>query len=355
MSNKTIIFRLTENRTPASWSISGGFAVKEGKGRKMINYYPGSDSYFDEDQTSDVKAQEVVFMYNDILSDPATEIEVNVENTALIGYLKAHPFFNLHYKIHNEDMISEEKLVNYDKVEKAFELIKETDHLKVKAMALVVFKIEAHGWSAVKAKAELKEKATKNPDVIIKAIEADNYEGKFLAALAYYSGIVSDNNTSTAVVWTDENQGEIIKLAVGENGIQKLGEKLSVSDDESNLILQMIGHKLEALSIPKKDESSKSVSSTPSKSEAEIAAEAIEKYKATLTPVKSEADIRAEIEKEYADKLKGETSASTDVKKEDEELVVARAKYKELFEKDVANLKKNDLDWINSQIASKLT
>ncbi|MFH6944631.1 hypothetical protein [Flavobacterium sp. FlaQc-50] len=356
MSNqKTVIFRLTEGRTPASWSISGGFSVKPGKGRKLINYFPGSDSYFVEDQTSDIKAEEVIFMYNDILTDPATEIEVSVDNTALIGYLKAHPFFNLHYKIHNEDMLSEEKLQALDKVERAFELIKETDDLKIKAMALVVFKIDAHGWSAVKAKAELKEKATKDPEVIIKALEADNYQTKYLAALAFYSGIVTDNATRTAVVWNDDNQFEILKLAVGENGIQKLTEKLCVSDDESNLILQQIGTKLDALNTPKAEATNITPVTTsnaaPTKSEAEIAEEAIERYKASLTPVKSEAEIRAEIEKEYGAKNLG--SGTSDAELEGNDLSRAQAQYKELFGKDVANLKKNDLKWINEQIALK--
>jgi len=100
---KQIEFRLTEKRTPASWTLSGGYAVKPGFGSKLINYFPGSDSYFVEDQKSDVKAKEVEFFYNDVLSDPATSIFVDEDNKCLIGYLKAHAFFGHHYYIHNED------------------------------------------------------------------------------------------------------------------------------------------------------------------------------------------------------------------------------------------------------------
>lgn len=353
---KTVKFRLTEGRTPASWSISGGFAVKEGKGRKLINYYPGSDSYFDEDnEKSDVKPQEVVFTYNDILSDPATEIEVSVDDKALIGYLKAHPFYGLHYKIHDEDMIFEDKIAVSDKVEKALELIKETDDLKIQAMALVVFKIDAHGWSAIKAKAELKEKAIKNPDVIIAAIEADNYQSKYLAALAFYSGIITENNTHTAVIWNDDNQNEILKLAVGENGIQKLGDKLSVSNEESTLILQQIGTKLNAL----KSTEASTTTAGPVKSEAQIRAE-------LLAEVKAEAleEARAEL----AAQNTGNTAAGTDSASganpeagagktgseyDPTDLAQVQAKYKEVTGNDAPPRFKGDIDWLTAKITEK--
>lgn len=361
---KQIEFRLTEKRTPASWTLSGGYAVKPGFGSKLINYFPGSDSIYVEDQKSDVKAKEVEFFYNDILSDPATSIMVDENNTSLLNYLKAHAFFGHHYYIHNEDLLAENKLADYDKIEKAFSLIRETDDFKVKAIALVVFKIDAHGWSPTKAKAELKEKATKNPDVIINAIEADGYEARYLAALAFYSGIVKDNNTSTAVVWNDENQSEILKLAVGENGIQKLGEKLSVSNDESNLILQQIGTKLNALNTPPKADNFNvnNAEVVPGKTAEQIKEEAIAEYKASLAPVKSEADIRAEILAEFANKPVDVPATDSDiadaVKKDtvtfdNTDLVQVQAKYKEVLGKDAPVNKKNNIDWLNAEIVEK--
>lgn len=354
---KQIEFRLTEKRTPASWTLSGGYAVKPGFGSKLINYFPGSDSIYVEDQKSDVKAKEVEFFYNDILSDPATSIMVDENNTSLLNYLKAHAFFGHHYYIHNEDLLAENKLADYDKIEKAFSLIKETDDFKVKAIALVVFKIDAHGWSPTKAKAELKEKATKNPDMIINAIEADGYEARYLAALAFYSGIVKDNNTSTAVVWNDENQSEILKLAVGENGIQKLGEKLSVSNEESNLILQQIGTKLNALNSAPAAENFKvkNAEVVSGKTAEQIAAEAVEAYKASLPKAKTEAEIRAEILAELdgnaPDTAPVDTTAKDTVTFDSTDLVQVQAKYKELFGKDAPINKKNNLDWLNAEIA----
>jgi len=259
-------------------------------------------------------------------------------------------------KINNEDLLDENKLADYDKIEKAFSLIKETDDIKVKAIALVVFKIDAHGWTPTKAKAELKEKATKNPDVIINAIEADGYEARYLAALAFYSGIVKDNNTSTAVVWNDENQSEILKLAVGENGIQKLGEKLSVSNDESNLILQQIGTKLTALNTPPAAENFKvkNAEMVSGKTAEQIAAEAVEAYKASLPPAKTEAEIRAEILAESAanatDTTPVDTPATDTVTFDNTDLVQVQAKYKEVLGKEAPVNKKNNIDWLNAEI-----
>jgi hypothetical protein len=357
---KQIIFRLTEKRTPVSWTVSGGFAVKLGKGRKLINYYPGSDSYFVEDQTSDIPAQEVEFKYNDILSDPATEIMVDEDNISLVGYLKAHPFFNVHYYIHNEEQLSEDKLAAYDKVEKAFSLIKETEDVKVQAMALAVFKMEAYGWAAVKCLAELKEKAAKQPDVIINAIEADNYESKYLAALAFYSGIVSENNTHTAVVWCDADQNVILRLAVGENGIQKLGDKLSVSDEESNLLLQEIGNRVEkANAVTNIKVLAPQVVS--GKTEAQIRAEVMAELKAKAVPVKTEAEIRAEIMAELAAKEPVSPTiqeavvpvVKTDATFDETDLVQVQAKYKEVTGEDAPPRFKNDLKWLNTKIVEK--
>jgi hypothetical protein len=49
---------------------------------------------------------------------------------------------------------------------------------------------------------------------------------------------------NSAVVWNDENQGVVLHLAKGENGIAKLWELLSFNTDESRLILQEIDIRL---------------------------------------------------------------------------------------------------------------
>lgn len=361
---KQIEFRLTEKRTPASWTLSGGYAVKPGFGSKLINYFPGSDSYFVEDQKSDVKAKEVEFFYNDVLSDPATSIFVDEDNKCLIGYLKAHTFFNHHYYIHNEDQLAENKLANLDKIEKAFSLIKENEDLKIQAMALAIFKEEAYGWSPTKCKAELKERATTAPDVIINAMESDRYESKYLSALAFYSGIVKENQLKGAVVWNDEDEGVILRIAKGENGIKVLGDLLYVENDETRLIFQEIGIRLNKYSSVE-DVTVNEPKFVSGKTPEQIKAEAIAEYKASL---KTEAEIKAEAIAEYKATLGDGAAANTeedpiapvddftiatvgDDGYDKTNLEEVQAKYKEVSGKEAPTNKKNDLDWLNAAIA----
>lgn len=334
---KQIEFRLTEKRTPASWTLSGGYAVKPGFGSKLINYYPGSNSIYTEDQKSDVKAKEVEFFYNDILSDPATSILVDENNTSLINYLKAHTFFGHHYYIHNEDQLAEDKLANLDKIEKAFSLIKENEDLKVQAMALAIFKEEAYGWSATKCKAELKEKATTSPDIIIGAIESERYESKYLSALAFYSGIVKEDQLKGAVVWNDEDQGVILRIAKGENGIKTLGDFIYVENDETRLVFQEIGIRLNKY-LKVTNTEVKGEEFVSEKTVAQIKAEAIAEYKASLKVDETTDEV-------------GTIATVGDDSYDKTNLDAVQAKYKEVFSKEAPINKKNNLDWLNAEIA----
>lgn len=356
MSNSTT-FRLTTDKKEGTWAIRGGSAKKNGVA-KFINYWPGSNSIFDEDnKESIVKPKTVVFRYNDILSDPGVEIVVPNENKVLIDYLKAHPFFNIHYKIHNQNEIDEQKSQEYDKIEEALSLIKETDDTKAQAIALAVFGIDAYGWQPSKCKASLKEKAVNSPAYVLEQMNSGDYESKYLAALAVYSGVIAEDYSRSAVVWNDNQRGTILTIAKGESGILKLAELLSIETDESRVILQEIGSRIQAKNATAPALNSNQISgSTNIKSEAQIR----EELKAEL---KAEAliEARAQLEKENANKNLTEAAAvktEVDPKKDFEEydptdLTQAQAKYKELFGKDVSNPKKNDLEWINKTIDSK--
>ena len=353
---KQIEFRLTEKRTPASWVLNsiqnGGYAVKPGFGSKLINYFPGSNSIFVEDQKSDIKAKEVEFTYNEILSDPATSIMVDEDNKCLIDYLKAHTFFNHHYYIHNEDQLAENKLANLDKIEKAFSLIKENEDLKIQAMALAIFKEEAYGWSPTKCKAELKERATTAPDIIINAMESDRYESKYLSALAFYSGIVKENQLKGAVVWNDEDEGVILRIAKGENGIKVLGDLLYVENDETRLIFQEIGIRLNKY-LSAGDVEVKNEQFVSGKTTEQIAKEAVEAYKASLPKAKTAEEIIAEYKATLIvdDTEVGAIATVGDDGYDKTNLEVVQAKYKEVSGKDAPINKKNNLDWLNAEIA----
>lgn len=240
--NTGIIYRLKGGRTPLSYGLKQSEVGinKEGEGFKYINYYAGSDSIFVDDN----KGREVTrltFEYNDL---DATEFIVPEGNIILHKYLRAHPHFNVHYEIFSEELSADAKLADFDKKEKALLMIRETDKFKIQAIALAVLGMEAFGWSAKKCMAVLKEKALTNPDVILDKVEATNYESKYLSALAFFSFIVRENNLQNAVVWNDENEGVVLHLAKGENGIQKLGELLNFNTAESKLVLQEIGIRL---------------------------------------------------------------------------------------------------------------
>lgn len=345
--NNTTTFRLTTDKKEGTWSLRGGSAKKNGVA-KFINYWPGSDSIFDEDNKENViKPQSVVFRYNDVISDPGVEIIVPNENKVLIDYLKAHPFYGIHYKIHNQEEIDEKKSESFDKIEEALSLIKETEEIKIQATALAVFGIEAMGWNVAKCKASLKEKAVQEPAFIINKIKATDFESKYLSALAFFSGIVTEDSLKSAIIWNDSDKGIILPLAKGENGITKLGELLGSESEASVLILQEIGIRLNKIEVLKNSANTTSVAS--GKTEEEIKAEAIEAYKATLPPVKTEEEIRAEILAEMAKR----GPAKEDVNNEPSELAKAQEKYKEVTGKDVPPRFANDINWLNSKISEK--
>jgi hypothetical protein len=237
---KTITFRLTTGKTEGTWSIRGGSAKKNGVA-KFINYWPGCNSIFDEDnEKTSVKPQSVTFRYNDIISDPACEIIVPEENKALLDYLMAHPYFNLHYKIYNEDITAQEKLAQYDTIEAALNYVNDSDDVKVQAIAMALFGQQTAGWSVVKCKSELKKKAFEASKQLLEEIESPIYADKYIVGLAILRGFIEVNDTNTAVVWTD-NKGALIKVAVGEDPINELAKFLGTNTDDAIITKQKLG------------------------------------------------------------------------------------------------------------------
>lgn len=351
------VYKLKSGKTSGAFQLPlrGILVPREIEGetfKKEIQYVPGASSYFKEDHKGDSKPRPLWFDDGEIRVDP--------DDKVLNELLQIHPWFDSKYYLVSEEANAKKEIDDFEKITKASNsIINETDNLRLKAMAMIIISLEAADWDPFKCKAELLKYAKNHSKTLLTELDKQNYEGRFMAALAFAKGVVKHNQFQTAVLWNDDQEGIIVRVAEGEKGVDKLGEFLSTKSEKSTSVWQRIGEKVEAMqSTTAANVVTEAVNTTPSKTEKEIADEAIEKYKATLTPVKSEADIRAEIEKEYADKLKGQTSASNDVKKSEDdpsELEAARAKYKELFDKDVANLKKNDLKWINEAIASKLT
>lgn len=244
-----VIFRLNlQGKTPSTWAIpqSNVMAPKDNKGNKFIDYYPGQDSCFVEDiqaKNKDLRPSKVpLFEYN--VSSKQTELMVDEQNVALINYLKTHPWFGVKYSIFSKDGQAQKDLSEFENVEKALELIKESDELKVKAISMAIFGLSSFNKSYTQCAAELKAKAIKDPKVIIDAMTAPNYETKFVAGLAFVSGIIKLNPTHTAIIW-DDNDGVILHVAQGENGLDKLTNFLTNESKEAQVLLQEFNTRLE--------------------------------------------------------------------------------------------------------------
>lgn len=238
MGTQSVTFRLITGKKDGTYTLKRGMGLKEGVMRN-ISYRPGAKSIYDEDNEKNaVKPEAVVFRYNDILNDPAVQIIVPATNKTLLDFLRTHELYGRHYIEYDADKEAAKDLTLYDDKERAFELVRESDDIKSQAKAMVLFGISVFNESINVIKKKLKETADKNPRAVIKAFEAEDYTGKYLAGLAFCSGIIKTNLTHTAVIWNDASQGVIIPVAKGENGIDKLGELLSMKTDQSETLLQ---------------------------------------------------------------------------------------------------------------------
>ena len=245
-----VIFRLNlQGKTPSTWSLpqSNVMAPKDEKGNKFIAYYPGEDSCFVEDivaKNKDLRPADVpLFEYN--VSSKQTELAVDEKNIALIRYLKTHPWFGVKYSIFSKDGQAKKDLTEFENVEKALELIKESDELKVQAISMAIFGLSSFNKSYTQCAAELKAKAIREPLVIIQAMEATNYETKYVSGLAFVSNIIKLNPTHTAIVWADSSEGVILHVAQGENGLDKLTNFLTNESKEAQVLLQEFNTRLE--------------------------------------------------------------------------------------------------------------
>lgn len=332
-----IIFRLTiEGKTPSTWGLpqTSVMGIKPGKGKKFINYYPGEDSCFVEDifaKNKDLKPAKVpLFKY--VPQTKSTELQVDETNVSLVNYLKTHPWFGIKYNVFSKEKQAKSDLAEFENVEKALELIKESDENKLKAIAMTVFGLNSFYKSYTQCAAELKAKAIKDPKVVIEALEATNYEHKYVAGLAFVSEIIKLNPTHTAIVWA-KDEGVILHVAQGENGLDKLTSFLTNESKEAQILLQEFNTRLQRKErmIAKAEDSEKLLS----EKDAEIEALKKELEEAKKTKIEEKEDWR-------------------NVHPEDLEpsvLEQLQADYVKKFEKEVPIRYKNDEVWLAKELA----
>lgn len=227
--------------TPNSWALRQhevGIITPNG-GYRFINYFRGSNSIFVDDEVNkNRKPTKIVLEYNDA---DATEFHAPVGDLILNEFLQKHPDFNVKFELFNEDMASDRILDKFEKREKALEALSLASEEECMAEAISIFGLEALSWSAKMSKARLKDKAFEAPDTILDKKKDGNYKSLFVAALAFKSEIVKENNTNSAIVWNDSTEGNVINLEAGQNAINKLSDFLASGSTDALQILHEIG------------------------------------------------------------------------------------------------------------------
>lgn len=330
-----VIFQIKEGApTSVSLSQKGVMAKRPDTGQlKYIGYYKGQDSIFVEDiNNKDLQESEVPpFVLNQ--SRNKCELRFDDGDTQLYKYLTSRPGYGSFYELYSEAIESQRKLGKAEAIEKALELIKESDELKIRALGLAVLGVNAYNQNLIIIKSDLKEKAINSPNEVIKACEDELFENKFIASLALCSGIVETNSTMTAIVWAD-NKGRLINIATGEDFITKFAKHLSEKNPENQSLLQELGTRLEL---------SKKAKSTKSKEADEIA-----KLKEQLA--------QAQMEKEIAEGKLAKVSSSEEIEEPSlEQLAILelREKYKEVVGKNAPFTYHNNIEWMQAKIDEK--
>lgn len=216
-----VIFQVKKG-SPTSLTIKQRDVMAKRKGElKYINYYKGQEKVFVEDITNkDLKPSRVpAFQLN--VARNKCELRFDDSNKGLYNYLKAHPSYGRVYEEYSEEIESRQKTEKADQLSKALNYVSESDPKRVKSLGLCILGTSVYGKTASVVRGLLKEKAISSPNFVISMREGENYESKFLVALALNSGIIKTNDTMTAVVWT-ENNGRIVGIASGEDFISKL-------------------------------------------------------------------------------------------------------------------------------------
>lgn len=356
MSNESgiVIYKLKNGKTPNTYGIKQyNVMIDTEKGYKEIGYYPGGTSIFADDNKKRQK-EGIVFEFNGV---DATEFVASKNNIILNKYLQSHPDFNKDFEIFSKELQSQQELARFEKIEKALEKINETDTVKIKAMALAIYGMDAYNISETAANAMLKKTAINEPDVILLKMEHSNYKFHFLSAHAFFANVVKENEHKTAVIWNDPTMGTILHLATGETGIYKLAEVLAVDDAEARKITQTIGERLMMANgdLDRKQvvyvDNSAEKDNEIAKLKAEL--EAMKNAKSDSAPVietKKEEVIEEDLKKSTEEEKNEEKLDGSDGKTEAEKLVDLREAYKTKFDKEVPPVMKNNATWISGKL-----
>jgi hypothetical protein len=338
-----VIFRLIGNMFPVSWELPlrNIFLPRKKDGQtsdKLIAYRKGASSIWDEDYKGDKEAIGAVYFEDGVL-------EVEATDTLLLEILEKHRFNNVHYEKFDPNTSAEKKLADFELRETALEIVSVAEEFEIKALALVILGQDALTWTDTQCRAELKTKAYDDPKSIIDESEKPDYEVKYLVGLAYLKDIIKDNSAQTAVEWAD-NGGVIIRLAVGENGIDQMTKFLAVKTEASTITMQRLGQltqqKVSKANTPVSNDAvvdSKEKDLLLSEKDKEIEELKAKLAAATKTALETKEEVTTDVVKEKLEEQEEALSI--------EELT---AEYVKLYDSKVPVNKKSNAAWILSKI-----
>ncbi len=283
--------------------------------QKRVHYIPGVESVYVEDYKGDEKPKEV-WMSDGFL-------DVHPDNKPLIFLLKNHRWFNKKFELVDSEAKALKELDQYDAIENALEKVNVTSDDEAQAIAVVIIGEGMLSKSNTEIRAALKRMAHKEAKTLLHEMVKPDYKARYVAALGLMKGVVLTNAGQTAVTWSDGKV--IVTVPVGKKPVDVLGSFLSENSEQSMITLQ------EIQTLIKRSY----VKNVPVTAENEIN-DIIEEKTLTDTLPTDQNDV-------VLDPTKDEPPIS---------LEEARRLYKEMFEKDVANNKKNDLAWILAQLNS---
>ena len=283
-------------------------------GGRQIKYIKGAKSIWAEDLPDFSKSEKAWFSKGFLF--------IPNSNKNLSKIANEHPYKDLHYVLFDKKADARKELEALKAKDDIIHEISNATTERIVATAMAVFGQQAFAWDEGTCELELRKYADKDPTKLKNELNSKTYESKYISALAFAKGVVRNNLGKTAVIWNDDLQGEILKLARGENGIVKLGEFLSKRTDESEFLLQSISTILKEREI----QAPKKAASTESEKDKEIAA----------------------LKKQLELSKKGQTASETASEATLEEL---QHKYKEKFQKDVPWRFKNVSDWIQKKLS----
>jgi len=282
----------------------------ENVGARSIKYIPGAKSFWADDLDKNLKSEKVWFI-NGFLFVPKSD-----KNLTEIA--KRHPFLGRHYLLHDKEADAKRQLEEEKAKDEIINMISGSDKARIIATSMAIFGQSSLTLTESELELKLRQYAKSSPIKLKNELSSKTYESKYISALAFGKGVVRTNFGKTSIIWNDQTEGEILKLARGESGIEKLGELLSKRTDESETLLHAIGSKLDQKSI------------NTSKKESVISEK--DKQIAELKKQLEEANNKNKIEL-------------------NQELTSLRGEYKNKFKKDVPLRFKNDTEWMKNKLS----